>query len=1318
VLVVASAKSNFSEQVVDVLAEWSAQGLIGTFLWCDAGMIDEAVRYRRIHEGSVVGDAPERLLANLTHSLEVVWVSFAGAEFEDAGDIGHHVANGVRTHLLRMAMDEALRADTRLIIPCAVGAFFDLVDDAFWSNVLYWAPEDRATPSALSTLLPELLSAYGANAISSVGDLFRRSPSSDRNEVLDLVFSRRQSHESAVVIGRSFTRVLEIPVITRELFSAITDADEVPFVDGDRIERRGDLPLNDLAHYFVQSQEALRPTVPELLSITDDQIEIGLREALKQFLGYLWNQIVSSQVDSFEKLVSSRYDKIAAFLEQGVAPGYRVKRWRELARAEVAPREERVRPRHHREVPEGPVAELWSGLWRSSFSLVDGTEFDWGVDGILNSGPVRSIALARSQVVSSPRDLLEAPSLQTELIALMEKDEKEASDTPSALVGASIQRTNYLRLVQVELMNLFKKLSDEHEKLVDIKEGITVDSQVEPDEEAKKKRWWQFWRRKKKKYDRKVIRARARRRIRRTLFGGGIFSLLVGGVTTFFFSPIVGIWSFCGLLLAAVARVIRVALKGRREEEEAIKAELEARIAEVNREERLATLAADIPRFQRRLREFADWQEIISLAIYSPWSTGAKKAKSTELEDWPRPFAVAKGVGALGPDDRFKLVNAFVRDTFRQGWLTDRFTMLRDELTDEIHELLNPSDDRLSYGPESDTLDDPAAPRKLFRERLGRRLQAEDVDPDLLERVERFLRARSLDEVVGSVSLQYPQLEGTMVESPELATVDISGEEFFAPLQTSGGTFLRTHWAPTIHVEPIQVDEQRSKLFGDSSGAGIQINVASNNAKAVPRVIVTRFEMTEQIPYESLLSSKVDIERPHSRSIPMAIHESFGEEVPTAPEAMAPLLEEEQDAVTDTSDVDSPVKSWSDLDSGEEYSLTVFSPESDVDVVPELEMPILIEEGMKFVIGYADGEPVTFWPANTELTQLNIGIAGDLGTGKTQLVRSLIVQLRSTSRAVQKRELPILIFDYKNDYQSKEFLDRVGGVRVSPSGIPLNVFLLPPNASQAQKVGRARAFLDVVTKLFSGVGPVQKSVLQNTIIDLYDMLGRSPTIEDVLREYLERQGKEDSISSVLGPFVQYGVFDSRPSNHMTFEDFLGERVVVIDLHGLGQDQEMKNFLVALFLNEYSGYMLTRPKWPYVGENPQLRVVNSYLVVDEASFIMRKHFEALESVLRQGREFGVGVILSSQFLDDFSERDIDYGEMLRTWFVHNVRSLVPRDLLPLGSPSVNTSIVAGIQEQGMLESFYSSLDFEGGVFIRDLPYFELGEEAKARSGDGA
>lgn len=53
-------------------------------------------------------------------------------------------------------------------------------------------------------------------------------------------------------------------------------------------------------------------------------------------------------------------------------------------------------------------------------------------------------------------------------------------------------------------------------------------------------------------------------------------------------------------------------------------------------------------------------------------------------------------------------------------------------------------------------------------------------------------------------------------------------------------------------------------------------------------------------------------------------------------------------------------------------------------------------DGVRFDVGRLTdsmGEAsADFWPANTALTQLNIGVVGNLGTGKTQLIKALVAK--------------------------------------------------------------------------------------------------------------------------------------------------------------------------------------------------------------------------------------------------------------------------------------------------------------------------------------
>ena len=77
-------------------------------------------------------------------------------------------------------------------------------------------------------------------------------------------------------------------------------------------------------------------------------------------------------------------------------------------------------------------------------------------------------------------------------------------------------------------------------------------------------------------------------------------------------------------------------------------------------------------------------------------------------------------------------------------------------------------------------------------------------------------------------------------------------------------------------------------------------------------------------------------------------------------------------------------------------------------------------------------------------------------------------------------------------------------------------------------------------------------------------------------------------------------------------------------------------------------------------DPQLRFVDSLLLVDEADSIMKYNFDVLRQILLQGREFGVGVLLASQYLSHFRTRDTDYSEPLLTWFVHKIPNVTPRE----------------------------------------------------------
>ncbi len=134
-------------------------------------------------------------------------------------------------------------------------------------------------------------------------------------------------------------------------------------------------------------------------------------------------------------------------------------------------------------------------------------------------------------------------------------------------------------------------------------------------------------------------------------------------------------------------------------------------------------------------------------------------------------------------------------------------------------------------------------------------------------------------------------------------------------------------------------------------------------------------------------------------------------------------------------------------------------------------------------------------------------------------------------------------------------------------------------------------------------------------------------------------------------------------------------------------------------------MLRIEKKAFIGEDPKLRFVDTILLVDEADNIMQYEFDVLKKILLQGREFGVGVLLASQYLSHFKTQHEDYLEPLLSWFIHKVPNVTVKELEGIGLTGVNVDIVDSIKSLKCHECLYKTLGVNGRV-IRATPFFEL------------
>ena len=399
------------------------------------------------------------------------------------------------------------------------------------------------------------------------------------------------------------------------------------------------------------------------------------------------------------------------------------------------------------------------------------------------------------------------------------------------------------------------------------------------------------------------------------------------------------------------------------------------------------------------------------------------------------------------------------------------------------------------------------------------------------------------------------------------------------------------------------------------------------------------------------------------------------------------------------------------------------SPEADPAVIDEVENekteepeePVITGEpsGIEFLVGKTVNqftpEKLSFFPGNTALNQLNVGIVGDLGTGKTQLIQALVHQLSATPDMNRGKRPNILIFDYKRDYSKPAFVEATGARVVKPIDIPLNLFdTRDSNQGRRAWLERSKFFIDVLDKIYSGIGAVQRTHIKNAVKKAYEWAKSTeksaPTINDVFEAYKAEDRAPDTPYTIMDDLVDGEYFVANSDDVIPFSEFL-DGVVVIDLSEIGQDDRTKNMLVVIFLNLFYEHMLRIEKKPFLGNDPQLRFIDTMLLVDEADNIMKYEFDVLKKILLQGREFGVGVLLASQYLSHFKTSHENYLEPLLSWFVHKVPNVTVKELEGIGLTGVNSDVVDTIKALECHECLYKTLGVDGKV-MRATPFFEL------------
>ena len=121
-----------------------------------------------------------------------------------------------------------------------------------------------------------------------------------------------------------------------------------------------------------------------------------------------------------------------------------------------------------------------------------------------------------------------------------------------------------------------------------------------------------------------------------------------------------------------------------------------------------------------------------------------------------------------------------------------------------------------------------------------------------------------------------------------------------------------------------------------------------------------------------------------------------------------------------------------------------------------------------------------------------------------------------------------------------------------------------------------------------------------------------------------------------------------------------------------------------------------------------RQLSKMVLVDEADNFLSKNFSAIRKILKEGREFGVGTILSTQFLNHFSTGDNEYDQYILTWIIHRVNDVKIKDIDALFSIADRDQKEKLIQIIKGLEKHHSVVNLAGSkpIIMKDYAFWKL------------
>lgn len=294
---------------------------------------------------------------------------------------------------------------------------------------------------------------------------------------------------------------------------------------------------------------------------------------------------------------------------------------------------------------------------------------------------------------------------------------------------------------------------------------------------------------------------------------------------------------------------------------------------------------------------------------------------------------------------------------------------------------------------------------------------------------------------------------------------------------------------------------------------------------------------------------------------------------------------------------------------------------------------------------YENGNDAILDMNSTAVTNTQIVIGGSTGSGKSNLLALLINQLRKLSTDTAY-PVNFLFFDYKGEFSDPsnenwlELFDTDRKAILNPVDTPLpfnpfkDFFGKTINEVSLYATTLATA-LCAISK--ASISANMESRLQKAIVEAYKKNGlNAVTFKKVYDSYTQLQDEKDqermdSVKSVLDQIVTTNIFADQDAINLV------EDCYIIDLHKYPKEGAAAKAIVYFTISKlYSIYeSLTQQK--KTEDRVQLR---HFTIIDEAHHMLEFKNEPLEKLVAEGRNKGMSIILATQQMADYKNRNID------------------------------------------------------------------------------